>query len=74
MARFFEKRHPMRFHVGIIALEIVGVEKEEDTSAGLVPDGGTLFGRVCFGEQEGCFASARADEDPAFSVLRSVFD
>lgn len=64
----------MRFHVEIIALEIVGVEEEEDASAGLVPDGGTLFRGIRFGEHEGCFASARADEDPAISVLWGVFD
>lgn len=64
----------MTFQIDIIALEIVGVEEEEDAPAGLIPDGGFLLGRIRFGEQEGGFPSTRADKDPAFVILRGIFD
>lgn len=64
----------MAFHIGIVAVKIVGVQEKKNAPAGLIPDGGFLLGRIRFGEQEGGFPSTRADKDPAFVILRGIFD
>lgn len=64
----------MAFHIGIVAVKIVGVQEKKNAPTGLVSDGGFLLGRIRFGEQEGGFPSTRADKDPAFVILRGIFD
>ena len=62
----------------VIAPEVVGMEEEEDSTAGLVADGEGLLGCVGFGEEKSGAAGIRwGDEEPAFvtgerSVLEEV--
>jgi hypothetical protein len=57
---------------GEVAVEIVGVEEQEDAAGGLVADGGVLFGRGGAGEEEGggvVRRVRRTDGDPALALL-----
>jgi hypothetical protein len=53
----------------VVSPEIVGVEEQKDTAAGLIADGAGLFGSGGFGEEQGGAARVwRGDEEPAFVV------
>jgi hypothetical protein len=53
----------------VIAPKVIGVEEEEDSAAGLVPNGEGLLRSCGFGEEKSSAAgTGRSDEEPSFVV------
>lgn len=44
MSRIASERDPGLDHRGVIPLEVIGLEKQEDATAGLIADEGLLMG------------------------------
>src|SRR5262249_55176550 len=59
VARLFFKRDASSDHPAIVAPEIVGLQKQKDSSTGLISDGNALLLRGSFSEQE-----TRAGQSP----------
>lgn len=54
----------------MVAGEIIGMEKEADAAAGLIPNGGLLVCAIGLGEEEGGLGAGRRDADPAFGLAK----
>lgn len=75
VARDFEEFDVVGLHAAVVAVEVVGVEEEEDTAAGLVADLVRLFRSGGLGEQEGrARGVGRSNEEPTLRIgERRVF-
>jgi hypothetical protein len=75
LPRFANKANAFPDQRVVVAPEIVGMEKEEDTAAGLMADKLLLFGSGGSGEKEARFDGTwRSDKDPALAVDGGVLD
>src|SRR5262245_23786228 len=87
LARLLREPHPARLHLAVIPPEVIRLEKQENTSAGLIADPRCLFLSRRTRQDKGRPSSARADDDPPFpaaqrsilhdresQALREVFD
>src|SRR5260370_1443829 len=65
-----------RRHFIVVTPEIVGVQKKEDSPAGLVADTTRLLGRCCPGQKQArALGARRSDQDPALFVAQtSIFN
>jgi hypothetical protein len=64
VARWFEEPHARRCHAGVITSEVVGLQEQEDPTAGLIADPIPLAGISSTGEQQAGRAAGRGDDDP----------
>src|SRR5690348_17300800 len=70
LLRLPDESYPARSHRVVITPEIVGLEKQEDAAAGLVPDCGDLGqGRCARQEERRAGRTGRRHDHPAFVLL-----
>src|SRR5690606_30064892 len=70
VTRFFTEMHALRLHARMVALEIVGMQEEENPPSGLIADAAGLFVIDCPRQQQtGTLRATWSNPDPALGRI-----